>query len=135
MIRLTFLTALALLSVLVGPVSCTTYTPGGVLMSIDRFTYVSTPYELYTIDLVDVRTGETIWTLDLPVGQRVTLQFYKNKSEGYADYPDVMRWEIQGADDLDGILRSQISVPDRWSRRLDVSLREPPGFYPDSRAQ
>lgn len=122
----------ALLSALLG--ACA-YRPGGAMVSDDRFTYVSTPYEPKTITLVDTRTSEVLWTMEIPVGERVTVQFYKDKSKGYADYPDVMRWEVQKADAWDMVLRSQISVPDRWSRRLDMKLREPPEFYPGAEGQ
>ncbi|KAA0217282.1 MAG: hypothetical protein DYG94_01390 [Leptolyngbya sp. PLA3] len=110
------------------------YRPGGAMMSLDRFTYESTVYEPKTLTLIDTRTSEVLWTMEVPVGQRVTVEFYENKSKGYADYPDVMRWEVQKADALDSVLRSQISVPDRWSRRLDMTLREVPEFYPGAEA-
>ncbi|GAB4385223.1 MAG: hypothetical protein Kow0022_10310 [Phycisphaerales bacterium] len=124
----------ALLSALLA--GCAYRPGGGPMVSEDRFTYVSTPYEPKTLTLVDTRTGEVIWTMEVPVGQRVTLQFYKGKSKGYADYPDVMRWEVQKADaSWDAVLRSQIAVPDRWSRRLDMTLRDVPEFYPGTESR
>lgn len=111
-----------------------TYRPGGSMMSLDRFTYESTVYEPKTLTLIDTRTSEVLWTMEVPVGQRVTVEFYENKSKGYPDYPDVMRWELQKATATDSVLRSQISVPDRWSRRLDMTLRAAPEFYPGAEA-
>ena len=112
-----------------------TYTPGGPLMSDDQFTYESTPQWPMTINVIDTRTAEVVWTMDIPVGQKVTLRFYPDKSEGYEDYPDIMKWEVQGNDDFAGILRSRITVPDRWSRRIDVTMREGPEFYPGAEPQ
>lgn len=111
-----------------------TYRPGGMMMSLDRFTYESTVYEPKTLTVIDTRTNEVLWTMEVPVGQRVTVEFYENKSKGYADYPDVMRWEVQQTTAMDSVLRSQISVPDRWSRRLDMTLRPVPEFYPGAEA-
>lgn len=108
--------------------------PGGAMISMDRFTYESTVYEPKTLTLIDTRTNEVLWTMEVPLGQRVTVSFYRNKSEGTPDSPDVMRWEVQNADALDTVLRSQISVPDRWSRRLDMTLRESPEFHPGAEA-
>lgn len=99
-------------------------------MSDDQFTYESTPTLPITVNVIDIRTEEVVWTMDVPVGRKVTLRFYPEKSEGYEDFPDLMKWEVQGNEDFAGILRSSTTVPDRWSRRIDVSLREVPEFYP-----
>jgi hypothetical protein len=106
------------------------YTPGGPLKSNDQFTYESTVYQPVNVALVDTRTSETIWSMEVPVGRKVTVRFYHDKTEGYEDYPDLMKWEVQGDEDFNGILRSKITVPDRWSRRIDVTYRDAPEFYP-----
>ncbi len=131
-IRTTILAAVAATSTLIAGCS---YTPGGGLMSDDQFTYESTPYQPISVEVVDTRTDEVVWTMDVPVGRKVTLRFYPDKSEGYADYPDIMKWEVQGKEDFAGVLRSKTTVPDRWSRRIDVSLREEPEFYPGADPQ
>jgi len=106
------------------------YTPGGGLRSDDQFTYESTVYQPVNVEVVDTRTSEVIWTMEVPVGRKVTLRFYPEQSEGYEDYPDIMKWEVQGNEDLAGILRSKITVPDRWSRRINVTYRDGPEYYP-----
>lgn len=106
------------------------YTPGGPMRSIDQFTYESTVYEPVNVAIVDTRTDEVIWSMEVPVGRKVTVRFYANKSEGYEDYPDIMKWEAQGKGDFNASLRSTIPVPDRWSRRIDVSYRQGPEYYP-----
>ena len=40
---------------------------GGIGYSADSYTYVSRTWEPKTISVIDTRTGETIWTLELPV--------------------------------------------------------------------
>jgi hypothetical protein len=111
------------------------YTPGGWLMSDDQFTYESTTQWPMTVNVIDTRTSEVVWTMDVAVGRKVTLRFYPDQAEGYEDYPDIMKWEVQGSEDFAGILRSKITVPDRWSRRVDVVMRESPEFYPGAEPQ
>ncbi|MBX3322421.1 MAG: hypothetical protein KF757_05470 [Phycisphaeraceae bacterium] len=106
------------------------YEPGGPMMSDDQFTYVSTEWEPVTVILTDTRTGEELWTAEVPVGKKLTIRFYKNKSSGDKDFPDVMRWEIESADvPLRSTLKSQISVPSSNVRRLNVSYRSSPQFH------
>lgn len=101
------------------------YTEGGQMMSIDRFTYKSTPAQPKTITLVDTRTGEQIWSYDVPVGQRLSMQFYDGKSED-PWRSSLMRWDVAPGESIFGELKNQIAVPDRYSRRLDMKLRPAP---------
>lgn len=121
------LAALALCAGLLG--GC--YTEGGGQMSMDRFTYVSTPSQPKTITLVDTRTFESIWSIDVPVGQQVALQFMKNPKnrEGIPPdpyRPDLMRWSLMKAYDMGGDLDNSIAVPPSYSRRLEMKLRPSP---------
>lgn len=110
------------------------YMPGGKMVSDDHFTYTSTPYEPKTLTLVDTRTGNIMWTHDVLVGEQVSVQFYPHRAEGDPDFPDVMRWQIANAESGYVILRNQMPVPDRWSRRLDMTLRDVPESYPGGQA-
>ena len=51
------------------------YYEGGPLRSIDRVTYVSTSWSPKTVTLIDTRTGESMWSVDIPVGQQLVIDF------------------------------------------------------------
>lgn len=114
------------------------YTEGGGQMSMDRFTYVSTPSQPKTITLVDTRTFESIWSIDVPVGQQVAVQFIKDSKgeEGVtpdAYRPDIMRWSLMKAYNTSGELDNAIAVPPSYCRRLEMKLRPSPEM-PDATA-
>lgn len=106
------------------------YTPGGPMRSNDQFTYESTVYDPVNVSIVDSRNGEVVWYMEVPVGNKVTVRFYPNQGDGYEDYPDILKWQVQGKGDFNGRLQSTIPVPDRWSRRIDVTYRASPEYYP-----
>ncbi len=112
---------------------CSLFTmrPGGVMRSQDQFTYISTPYQPLTVTLLDTRDSQEFWSVDVPIGKKLTIRFYEDKGEGSDYAPDVMRWQIYDQDMASTRLRNQIPVPGSESRRIDVSLREGPE-YPES---
>ncbi len=105
--------------------------PGGVMRSEDMFTYISTPYQPLTVTLIDTRDNQQFWSVDVPIGKKLTIRFYDDKGEGSDYAPDVMRWQIYDEDMAATRLRNQIPVPGPEARRIDVSLREGPE-YPES---
>ena len=96
----------------VAAISAGCWTEGGVPISLDRYTYKSTPTQPKTITLVDIRTGEQIWSYDIPVGKRLSLQFVDDKLDD-TWRPSVMRWDVAPGDSLFGELKNQIAVPFR----------------------
>ena len=99
--------------------------PGGSLRSTDSFTYISTPFEPLTVTLYDQRDHEPLWTVDVPVGQKVTIRFQKNKAkEGTTRRPDIMQWEIYDQTKRRANLSNTMAVPPANSRLLKVSLRD-----------
>lgn len=109
------------------------YTPGGPMASLDQFTYVSTEWQPVTVTVIDTRTMDEIWTTDVPVGQKLTVRFYKDKSEGDPDFPDVMRWEFEESNtSVKSMLANQIAMPSRGARRINVTYRDAPQYHPDS---
>lgn len=101
------------------------YAPGGDGRSRDTFTYVSTSHMPQTITLVDTRTGESLWTTDVPVGQQLVVRF-RNLKEGEAEGTDEMRWALMPAGTRNGRLTNSVQVPSAPYRRLDGTLREGP---------
>ena len=103
----------------------TDYSPGGNMRSDDMFTYISTPYEPITVTLYDFRDNEPLWTVDVPIGHKVTVRFLENKAkEGTNRRPDIMQWAIYDQEKRRANLDSTMAVPGADSRMLKVSLRD-----------
>jgi hypothetical protein len=107
--------------------------PGGDGMSNDTYTYISTPYEPITVTLYDQRDREPLWTVEVPIGQKVTLRFLDNRAkEGTTRRPDIMQWEIYDETKRRANLSNTMAVPPASSRLLKVSIRD--GIeYPDEK--
>ena len=105
--------------------------PGGRLASLDQHTYISTEWSPKTVTLVDVRTLEEIWSADVPVGQKLVIRFYPNKSKDNIHNPDAMRWQIYPAGQTASLLDNQMPVPAPESRRIEWELRAVPEYAPD----
>lgn len=106
--------------------------PGGSMRSNDEFTYVSTPWEPLTVTLYDRRDNTPLWTVDVPVGSKVSVRFYPDKeTSGSARMPDIMRWDIFDEGKSLRRLTNAMSVPGASSRLLRVSLREDVPQYPE----
>jgi hypothetical protein len=100
-------------------------------MSLDRYGYVSTPWQPKTVSVIDTVSGETVWSVDVPVGQRLAMQFRENRrgSTGEAvdpSRPDVLQWELMPASREHGELHNQIAVPASHTRRVEMKLRPTP---------
>lgn len=100
-------------------------TEGGWLGSYDNYTYVSTSWQPKTITLYDTRTGESLWSVDIPVGKQLNLGF--RKGTGPNEYkPDEMVWEIKMSGRVLGARDNRVPVPPHTARRLEMTLRAAP---------
>lgn len=123
--------SLLALTALAGCQAWNTQKPGGRMASLDQHTYISTTYSPKTVSLVDTRTLEELWSVDVPVDQKLVVKFYKNKSKDNHENPDVMRWEVFDATDLMTLLDNQMPVPSAHARRLEWKIRTGPEYAPD----
>lgn len=123
--------AAGLSATLAGCQAINTMKPGGRLASFDQHTYVSDTYSAKTVRLLDTRTGEEIWSMDVPVGQKLIIRFYAEKTKDNIHNPDVMRWDMIPATQLATLLDNSMPVPDRWTRRIEWELRGGPEYAPD----
>jgi hypothetical protein len=99
--------------------------PGGNMRSTDSFTYISTPFEPLTVTLYDFRDNEPLWTVDVPVGQKVTVRFLANQAkDGTNRRPDIMQWAIYDKDKRRADLTNKMAVPGPDARLLKVSIRD-----------
>lgn len=101
------------------------HSPGGPGYSADRYTFESHEWQPYTVTLLDTRTGETVWSVDVPVGQQLVLGF--RKGTGPNEFkPDMMEWELMPAGRRFGTRNNQMPVPPAQARRIEPSLRPTP---------
>lgn len=113
-----FISAAALLA------GCTAYDTSGPMQSLDVHVYDSTPDRPQTVTLVDSTTGQPIWTLPIPIGQKLVVRFRKNENKKDAARPDVMQWELMPIDQYyERVLDNAIPVPPSYARRLDADVR------------
>ncbi len=102
------------------------YDPGGSGASIDEFTYWSEPHMPQSVELIDLRTGETLFAVDIPPRQQLVVKFVRDHGEEDAWMPDLMKWELMPRGTKRGQLDNSMPVPPSYSRRLDVALRNTP---------
>jgi hypothetical protein len=103
---------------------CIGYYAGGPLSSEDLYTYESTPDYPQTVTLVDHTTGESLWSVDVPIGQQLVVRFLENKNKGDAARPDVMQWRLMPMGQHHGTLDNAMPVPPYTHRRLDTFNRK-----------
>lgn len=97
----------------------------GTFWSDDRYTYVSRAWEPKTVTLIDTRTGESLWSVDVPVGQQVVVAF--SQGTGPNQYkPDEIVWEVMAAGRAGVARGNRMPCPPRDARRLDMTLRPTP---------
>lgn len=108
-------------------ISAGCYYEGGPLKSADRFTYASTTWQPKTVTLVDTRTGEALWSVDVPVGRQLVIDFNALRRADNTEWlPDEAFWDIMPDTRRHGALKNKMRVPPATARRVDVTLRPVP---------
>ncbi len=102
------------------------YFPGGPGYSADSHTLESFPHQPQTFTLIDTRTGEAVFSNEIPVGMQLVVEFYTNRGVKDSALPDMMRSEVMEIGKITGGLEHKMDVPPKWGRRIDVTLRETP---------
>ena len=93
-------------------------------------TYYSTDDLPTTVTLVDTRTDEPFFSLEIPVGKQLTLDFDEGGGDDSVETPDLMRYQVFPLGTRMGRLTNALTVPDRYGRRIDVSYRAGPEDAP-----
>ena len=106
-------------------VGCT-FNEGGSGIALDEYTYVSRPHTPKTVSVVDTRTEQVIFTMDVPVGQQLVMDFDDPDSREGEYLSGEMRWALMPAGYTNAQLRNRVNVPPPESRRIDMELREGP---------
>jgi len=103
---------------------------GGNRASIDRHVYVSRPHTPKTVSLVNTVTGETLWSVEVPVGRQLVVQFYNGRHDDPVMSAD-MRWRLMEVTTDWKNLNNTLVVPGPNYWRIDFELRPAPE-YPET---
>ncbi|MHC5024002.1 MAG: hypothetical protein ACYTGG_08830 [Planctomycetota bacterium] len=106
-------------------VGCAMHTPEGGSMPFTggSHTFYSTETSPKTVSIIDLRTDEEIFKVEIPVGKQLTFDFVEELGDDVVYTPDLMRYEIWPIGTKTGKLRNALSVPNAASRRIDVQVR------------
>ncbi len=86
-------------------------------------TYVSTAMSPKTVSVIDTRTGETVWSMDVPVDTKLVLQFEEDLNPG-TPMPARLSWRVfDDREMIFGGLNDTIPAPPVSARRIDMSIR------------
>lgn len=123
MTRINALSLVVALSALAG---C--YGPRGAIYPYtgNGYTYVSSEMNPVTITLIDTRTEEPFFKMEIPVGKQLTLNFLEGKGDDPVQRPDRMVYAIMDAGTATGRLTNQLTCPPQGSRRIVYDLRPAP---------
>lgn len=104
------------------------WAPGGTHGFVrESDTFESTVDMPQTVTLIDRRTGETLWSYDVPVDMQLSLKFSEDANkEVDPAFPDLMKWDIWERGTMFGNPANQLPAPNKASRFLDVKLRKRP---------
>lgn len=103
------------------------WSPGGTRgWSPNSYTYESSSMIPQTVSLKDTRTGETLFSYDIPVGRQLVIKFHKDHTPEDAAYPDLMKWDDWEIGTRFGMPDKELAVPPASARMLEVSVRKSP---------
>lgn len=122
----------SLAAAILAPSGC--YSEGGLGWSEDQYCYVSRPHQPWTVTLKDTRTGQEVWSVEVPVGKQLVVHFLPGTGVPGGYMPDTMEWALMDEGVTSDRLANSLPVPPANARRLDPTLRPTPEFPPDMKA-
>jgi hypothetical protein len=104
--------------------------PHGATMAYTGGSYTYYSYEMKpkTVRVVDLRTNEVVFSMDIPPGKQLTMDFVEGKGDDPIYTPDLLRYEVFDMGTTIGKLHNVMTVPSASNRRIDVYLREGPEY-------
>ena len=104
--------------------------PHGALLSYAGGSYTYYSYETApkTIRVLDLRSDDVVFTMDVPAGKQLTIQFLEGKGDDPVYTPDAMQYEVMEMGTTTGSLANMMSVPGAGNRRIEVMLRQGPEY-------
>ncbi|MAV54726.1 MAG: hypothetical protein CMJ28_02080 [Phycisphaerae bacterium] len=106
--------------------ACSFHKPGGTLFqgTGDTTTIESTERLQKSVTLVDIRSGEVLVSIDVPVGKQLTWDIVPGMGKDPVESPDLMRWQIWDLGTRSGSMQNALSVPNAASVRIDIDARQ-----------
>jgi hypothetical protein len=98
--------------------------------SVGTFVYESTTMRPVTITVVDIRTEEPVFRMDVPVGQQFSMNFQETGGDDPVLRPAKMTWGMWALGSNFGSLENALSVPGKHARRIEYTLRQAPEYAP-----
>jgi hypothetical protein len=126
-----FALPMVLASTLLG--GCSNLSGMGLSASYDDFVFTSDAMSPKTVSLVDIRTKQTVWSMEVPVGQQIKISFTAG-TDPKVYMPDTMRVTEGKANTNRREFLTRIPCPGPESRRLEWSLRSVPEIAGDKPA-
>jgi hypothetical protein len=120
---MTFFCAATILAAGVALPGCHSPRGGAMPASFGTHTYESRETSPKTVRLIDIRTDEEIFVMDIPVGKQLTLDFRAGMGDDPVYTPDLMRYQLFDIGTRFGRLRSSMTVPSAQVRRLELEIR------------
>jgi hypothetical protein len=96
-------------------------------------TYWSTEMAPKTVTVVDTRTCEEVFAMDIPPGKQLVMNFSddnpqygssKNTGDDPVHRPALMTYQVMDLGQQTGRLQNSLTVPGLWARRVDVTIRK-----------
>ena len=88
--------------------------------------YQSTSMKPLTISVVDTRTEEPFFVMELPPGKQLTFNFLDGGGDDPVYTPDRMVYAVWDNGQTNGTLDNQLTCPPASCRRIDVEIRKGP---------
>lgn len=113
------------------------WSPGGRLASFDQYLFESTSLDPTTITIVDSRTGQAVWSYDVPVDKALAINFIDDVRTDTNEYPDNMEWGVWPRLSTGNLYTRQpldqpvVNVPSAAYRRIDKKQRPAPELPSD----
>lgn len=120
----------ALTALMAGSLVGCMHTPGGTMFGspTSAITYYSTEQLQKTVTVYDTRTEEPFFSMEIPVGKQLTIQFVADRGDDKVNTPDLMLYQIWDIGTTMGQLRNSMTVPNGASRRIDIKLHQGPAY-------
>jgi len=112
------------MSSLLGGCGVPWYQPGDQLYPGSTHIWTSEEHRPSTVTLFDTRTGDAIWSMEIPPGQWLATKFVDGGGDDDVLRPDRLDYHLFAAGTRMGKLRSGMSVPNAESRRWELTVRD-----------
>ncbi|GJQ29201.1 MAG: hypothetical protein HBSAPP03_10850 [Phycisphaerae bacterium] len=97
----------------------------------EAYHFPSSAHQPQTITLVDTRTGESVWSQEVPVGKQLNMRFMRRGDIADGQGWDEMRWSISDVGRDQSGTPSTMRVPPPSERRIETHVRTTPESRPE----